>query len=1746
MINVIGSGGGGDAPVIEKNTLQCKVVAKGVDLISEGEIEGLVDGKKSIYLNDVPLIGDDGEANFSGVHVDWRNGTPDQSYLPNYSDIESVHGVGNEVTVERGPIVRSITDPNVNDLRVIISIPSLVSNESDGDRRKTSVGYSIYIQALNNPWQLADKVSVTGKCISNFLVASNIKNLTATYGKGPWLFKVVRNSPDSESSSLQNKTNVASYVTIINEKLTYPNTAYIGADFDAQLFGSGMPKRKYRIHGIKVKIPQFYDPINGTHNPDPWSGLFQTEKHWTDNPVWILYDFLLRTGVPEDRIDKYAFYSASMYCDCLVDDGFGGKERRYRFGYNFNKLQSVNKIADYIAGCFHAKILWASSIVTLMQDRPSDYIMIVGAANVKDGIFNYAGTELKDRHSVFNVAWDDFDDQFRKKIEVVDDKIGVERYGFIEKSIIAPGCNYRGQARRYGQWALFTELYQQDTVTYVAGLDHAPIIPGHVVLISDPDVDTQYEDGGRLKAIYGTQLTLDRELAIVAEDLTAEAGYEISVTLQNGDIAIKSISHINDSQNTIVIDSPFDSDNEPKLFAMWGITSKIKEKKLYRIVGKEEVGPGEYKISGLIYRPEKYDLIDGATAFRFEETEPKITIPKDAIKSPTDLKVESYSHITNGVLNVGAIVSWTHSDDPRTTHYEVEHFQTGALPIKDGATSSNTKEINNVKPGEYGFRVRAIGTSIYSDKLTSRWIVTEDYQVIKDPEDNDSDIIPTPDVAGLEIFGQGNDTIWRSKDLHITWRILQNIDYAADDEIAEAGIKDLAESIKHYVIKIFRTMDGKLLREDISTTNEYIFNFESNVMANEAFNEGPCPLLTIKVRAVDRITCKESEHDAILVVTNLAPSPVEGLVAEPFMSGLQFSWNRNKELDFSHFLHRFQLEDETPGEWIDTTTQISSRILSAQERLKYPDAASIKIEIAAVDTFGLLSSVITESMACDSFFVITTDIDDFAVDASKMFSKVPVLENEIWTGTPARHEVVWNEHNLYFAGEKFVIDAGTSIPNEIDDKGYGKQYIYWNHPATTYSLSDHHPGDTGLLTSEKGFIIAVNIDGVCSPAWNSIANEVIGSAYIMRASINDLHVNELSAHKIKADTILTPGVQIGGAWLGSGTSLDDYRIAANKATSTAQDTADGKRRVFTAQPVPPYDKGDLWSGGANSDLKRCKIAKAKTGAYSTSDWELATKYTDDSGLTDFVTHTYTDDKNSIQGQIDGKIESWFQDTDPSSAWSTADKAKHKGDMWWNTSAKILKRFSGTAWSTAIEDKKALDAYNKASTAQDTADGKRRVFTSQPVPPYDKGDLWAGGASNDLKRCKIAKAKAGTYSTSDWELATKYTQGATWGNDIFGENMPNDNADVTQSILDQGASIDKAVANGKTFMSGGFINTDILIIDDKIVVEGTNGKTLISGGYVNTEIVKVKSSLIVGDLDYAKIAGGPPSTATDDSAWANADDASMIDGGKIHASSSIRIGNDVNGDYCNMDSGELTFWQYIAGAHRMVNSLKRIEVGTATSGVWAYIPGYFRSTPHIIVSVNQMPLYSASYPSQSQTLTVNSGALSQFSTGRWKFLPSCVLTLSSGSAAYGVGIVATKTVEQTSLAFSYYTTNVTLPKLIRSMTASVKITCVAENENGDNNNYYNTTATIILQIYYSGAWHSAGTSVVSVPCSGTQTVNVSGSATVDIVYARIYTNCYAQASLSLAIGKTTFSSYTCNLSGATIVASGKLNYVAIGD
>ena len=344
--------------------------------------------------------------------------------------------------------------------------------------------------------------------------------------------------------------------------------------------------------------------------------------------------------------------------------------------------------------------------------------------------------------------------------------------------------------------------------------------------------------------------------------------------------------------------------------------------------------------------------------------------------------------------------------------------------------------------------------------------------------------------------------------------------------------------------------------------------------------------------------------------------------------------------------------------------------------------------------------------------------------------------------------------------------------------------------------------------------------------------------------------------------------------------LQDTEVA--QALALANDAlalAKTKRRIFTSTPYTPYEVGDLWVQGGNGDIMRCKTSRT-TGSYTSSDWEKASKYTDNTALNTFINGTYNNAITDMTNKIDGKIETWFQTTDPASIWDLSERKKHIGDMWYNTNSKILQCYREKVLTGAggvpsrlclweiIEDKKAIDAYEAASNAQDTADGKRRVFVSTPYPPYDVGDLWVNG--KDLRRCQTKKVQGQSYNINDWVIAVDYdnTKTVIDGGIVTSGTIQvaGDNKSILAGITGQGTAANsirfwagasfenRTTAPFRVMQNGKVIMTNAEIVGD-VVFSGFVRplETIVTkDNYLN--YVKYDSDFGFYELDFRKMTG----------------------------------------------------------------------------------------------------------------------------------------------------------------------------------------------------------------------------------------------------------------------------------------------------
>ncbi|ACL61765.1 TipJ family phage tail tip protein [Methylobacterium nodulans] len=830
-------GSGSNAP----DTLFSNATVRLVDLIGEGEIKGVVGGLKGVYFNDVPVQNEDGSFNYKGLSADFRTGTPDQSYMPGYPDVETPQDVG--VTVKQAvPHTASISDGEADRARVIIELPALFLAKNDGSVRQNNVSFRIEARYSGGPWvnQLGD-LTITGKNTSPYFVSYEVDLPRNPAGSSPpWQVRVTRLTPDTDDfNNSQDKWTSQSdlifysLTAIQDAKFSYPHSALVGLTADASQFGASVPARTYLVEGLLVKIPSNYDPVARTY-AGIWDGTFKED--WTDNPAWVFHDLLWndRYGLGEfidiAAIDKWTLYQIGAYCDVLVSDGKGGQEPRFRFNAQITQLADAFDLLQQISAIWRGMAYWSSGAVTATQDRPDDVRALVTPANVIDGLITYSSSARKARHTVALVTWNDPTDLYKPQIEVVEHNEGVARYGYNPTKIDLLGCTSRGQAHREGLWRLLVEQYATQTVTYRAGLDHAVRRPGDIIAIADPQI-SNIDVGGRVLAgANWTDIPLDR-----AVELKAGVSYTLSMQLPDGSVQERALSSVSTDEagRTIAHTEPFTADAQPG--AVWQITGEIVPQ-LFRIVGIKEVEPHIYEIQALQHEPSIYAAVDDGAAF-----EPlKVSEFPDIVLAPTNLTVRESTYFENNLPRQALLLSWTAGQPFNSVAYYVTAVKPNGSLVTLPKTSSTSVEFLDAATGEWTFIVQAEGLN---GRLSDAAQITFTVQGWEG--------IAGPTVTGLQVKGGGS--VFTGRSCTLEW----GLTWPADVTPYEVG----------YAFRVFDADTDAFLHQEIITAAQATYDYDENV------NEGG-PRRRFKVSVAARDAIGRESQPAVLVVSNPPPAMV--------------------------------------------------------------------------------------------------------------------------------------------------------------------------------------------------------------------------------------------------------------------------------------------------------------------------------------------------------------------------------------------------------------------------------------------------------------------------------------------------------------------------------------------------------------------------------------------------------------------------------------------------------------------------------------------------------------------------------------------------------------------------------------------------------------------------------------------------------------------------------------------------------
>ena len=687
-----------------------------VDVLAEGEIEGfpsaagLTQGTtayntaalKDVFLGKTPILKpnadpnnpQDSDFNFQNIKFSPRFGTANQTFIKGIKDIETETGVNVKV-VKDTPVARTITNSNIDAIRVTLRFTALTEVNDEGQTLGRTVDLTIKITDNNGTVTTPITDRVHGRSFNAYSRDYRIDIASGT--AFPISVTVTRVSDDSSSNRIRDDFFFTSFTEIIDEQRAYPNIAHVALRFDSEAF-SNIPSRMFKIRGTKIKIPH-NGTVDSTTGRITYSGTFNgtltTTTHWTSDPSWILFDLLTNTRyglgdhITESQLDKFAFYSASVYASALVDDGNGGQEPRFSCNTVLQKREDAYATVNALSSVMRGMTFWSAGSLSLSVDQPTDPSYLFNLSNVTPEGFSYQGTSLKTRSTVVSVSYFDIENQVLD-YETVENTTAVTKYGRIEKKVTGFGCSSRNQARRVARFILFEEQNSTETISFATGLAEGVVVrPGQVIEVSDP-VKAGKRRGGRINAATTTTVTVDDT---AATDLDATNNPTLSVVLSDGTVESKSVSGI--SGAVITVSSAFSS--APNTNSVWVLQNDTLQTTTWRVVSVSET-ESQYAIVGTAYNTGKFAFIEDGTAL----PERKVTTLVELLDPPSNLAAQEEFYVEENKAKNKILV--TYESVLGATGYQIDYRKDGEN-YTTVTTRSNDFTIFDADAGVYDIRV---------------------------------------------------------------------------------------------------------------------------------------------------------------------------------------------------------------------------------------------------------------------------------------------------------------------------------------------------------------------------------------------------------------------------------------------------------------------------------------------------------------------------------------------------------------------------------------------------------------------------------------------------------------------------------------------------------------------------------------------------------------------------------------------------------------------------------------------------------------------------------------------------------------------------------------------------------------------------------------------------------------------------------------------------------------------------------
>ena len=707
MATITGAKGGSQkqhTPVEQPNSAQSMARCRMLLALGEGEFAGGLDATR-IFLDGTPLGNADGSMNFENVTWDFRPGTQVQTPIPGFPAVENETSIGVSLT-KVTPWTRAISNTQIDAVLVRIGIPGLQQQENDGDIVGTTVQYHIDLAVDGGAYSTVMTKTITEKLSSLYELTHRINLPKASTG---WQIRVVRDTVDSTSQMLQNKTQVQAITEVIDARLRYPHTALLYVSFNAKSF-SNIPKISCKPKGRVIRIPQNYDPITRTYS-GTWDGTFKWG--WTNNPAWIWFDILtesrfgLGRRVTPAMLDKWELYRIAQRCDQKVPDGKGGSgtEPRFMFDVYIQAQADAWQVIKDIAAGFNGMTFWGNNMFNVVSDMPADTskLQILTRASVV-GKPTYSSGSEKNRYSSALINFSDPDNHYQDRTTAVMFPDLVKQFKFKQTQLTAIGCTRESEAQRRGGWAVYSNSLDR-IITVQTGLDGFAYVPGTVFAFADERLS------GR---VYGGRITdYDAGLKSVTTDrgTSALAGDTLMIRTQGGTVESRTIQAVNGQQ--LILATAFTAEPLPNaIFVIDAGQLRLQYFRVTNLTFNDE--ENTYIITGAEYNGAKYDAVDNNARL---DTPPISLIPTGLVGQPSNIAISSYDSVRQGQRIATMVASWDAPVDKNgktqadIVAYQAQWKRGDNEWINIPETGLRNIEVAGIFSGDYLVRVRAINST---------------------------------------------------------------------------------------------------------------------------------------------------------------------------------------------------------------------------------------------------------------------------------------------------------------------------------------------------------------------------------------------------------------------------------------------------------------------------------------------------------------------------------------------------------------------------------------------------------------------------------------------------------------------------------------------------------------------------------------------------------------------------------------------------------------------------------------------------------------------------------------------------------------------------------------------------------------------------------------------------------------------------------------------------------------------------